>query len=138
MKHILLILILVFSLFAQAEAAPMLSDLDSLVWKNRVILIIETKNQNESLQLVKAQVAEIDDRDITWFIIKDDKALTNYPGQLSPEFVSNIRERLGPVKGKVILIGKDGEIKSQADHLTLDTIFSEIDAMPMRRLEMQQ
>jgi hypothetical protein len=138
MKHILLIPILVFSLFAQAEAASMLSDLDSLEWKNRVIVINEPKNQDESLQLLKAQVAEIDDRDIIWFIIKDDLALSNYPGQLSREFVSNMRERLGPVQGKVILIGKDGGIKSQADHLNLEAIFSEIDAMPMRQLEMQQ
>ena len=138
MKHIVLISILIFSMFAQAEAAPMLSDLDSLEWKNRVIVVNEPNNQNESLQLLKEQVAEIDDRDIIWFIIKDDNALSNYSGRLSREFVSNMRERLGPVKGKVILIGKDGGIKSQADYLNLDSIFSEIDAMPMRQLEMQQ
>jgi hypothetical protein len=36
------------------------------------------------------------------------------------------------------LIGKDGGIKSQSDYLNLEAIFSEIDAMPMRQLEMQQ
>jgi len=138
MKHIVLISILIFSIFAQAEGVPVLSDLDSLEWKNRVIIVNETKNQDESLQLLKAQVAEIDDRDIIWFLIKDDNALTNYLGRLSREFVSNMRERLGPVKGKVILIGKDGGIKSQSDYLNLEAIFSEIDAMPMRQLEMHQ
>ena len=138
MKYILLIPILTYSMFAQAEGLPVLSDLDSLKWKNRVILINEPKKQDESLQFLKAQVSEIDDRDIIWFIIKDDNALSNYSGRLSREFVSNMRERLGPVKGKVILIGKDGGIKSQADYLNLDSIFSEIDAMPMRQLEMQQ
>ena len=125
-------------MFAQAEGVPMLSDLDSLEWKNRVIIVNETKNQDESLQLLKGQVAGIDDRDIIWFIIKDDLALTNYSGRLSREFVSNMRERLGPVQGKVILIGKDGGIKSQSDYLNLEAIFSEIDAMPMRQLEMHQ
>jgi hypothetical protein len=125
-------------MFAQAEAAPMLSDLDNLVWKNRVIIIDEPKNRDESLHLLKDQVAEIDDRDIIWFVIKDGLAVSNYSGHLSREFVSNMRERLGPVKGKVILIGKDGGIKSRADYLNLDTIFSEIDAMPMRQLEMHQ
>ena len=138
MKHIVIIPILIFSMFAQAEAEPVLSDLDNLVWKNRVIVINEIKNQDESLQLLKDQEAEIDDRDIIWFIIKDDLALSNYSGQLSREFVSNMHERLGPVKGKVILIGKDGGIKAQSDYLNLEAIFSEIDAMPMRQLEMQQ
>jgi hypothetical protein len=76
----------------------MLSDLDSLEWENRVIVINEPKNQDESLQLLKAQVAEIDDRDIIWFIINDDLALSNYTGQLSRELVSNMRERLVPEK----------------------------------------
>ena len=138
MKHIVLISLLIFSMFAQAEVVPMLSDLDSLEWKNRVVVINEIKNEDESLQLLKAQVDEIDDRDIIWFIMKDDNAVSNYSGQLSREFVSNMRERLGPVKGKVILIGKDGGIKSQSDYLNLEAIFSEIDAMPMRQLEMQQ
>ena len=137
MKHILLFPILVFSMFAHAEGVPVLSDPDSLEWKNRVIVVNETKNEDEYLKLLKEQVAEIDDRDIIWFIIKDDLALTNYSGQLSRELVSNMRERLGPVKGKVILIGKDGEIKSQADYLNLEAIFSEIDAMPMRQFEIR-
>ena len=116
----------------------MLSDLDSLEWKNRVVVVNEPKNQDESLQLLKAQVAEIDDRDIIWFVINDDLAISNYSGQLSREFVNNMRERLGPMQGKVILIGKDGGIKSQSDYLNLEAIFSEIDAMPMRQLEMHQ
>ena len=138
MKHIVLIPMLIFSVFAQAEAAPVLSDLDSLEWKNRVIVINEPKNQDESLQLLKDQVAEIDDRDIIWFVINDDLAISNYSGQLSRKFVNNMRERLGPMQGKVILIGKDGGIKSQSDYLDLEAIFSEIDAMPMRQLEMHQ
>ena len=138
MKHIVLIPILIFSMFAQAEAVPMLSHLDSLVWKNRVIVANEPKNQNEYLQLLKAQVAEIDDRDIIWFIIKGNLTFTNYSGQLSREFVINMHERLDLVQGKVILIGKDGGIKSQSDYLNLEAIFSEIDAMPMRQIEMHR
>ena len=138
MKRIVFIPILVFSMFAQAEVIPVLSDLDSLEWKNRIIVVNETKNEDEYLKLLKEQVAEIDDRDIIWFIIKDDLAITNYTGQLSREFVSNTRKRLGPAQGNVILIGKDGGIKYQSDYLNLEAIFSEIDAMPMRQLEMHQ
>ena len=78
MKRIVLIPILLFSMFSQAEGEPMLSDLDSLEWKNRVIIINETNNEDESRRILAEQVAEIDDRDIIWFIIKDDLALTNY------------------------------------------------------------
>jgi hypothetical protein len=112
MKHMALILIFIFSLFAQAHGEPMLSDLDSLKWNNRVVIINETKNQDESLQILKEQVTDIDDRDIIWFIIKDDNAVTNYSGMLSHGFVSNMRKRFASVQGKVILIGKDGGIKS--------------------------
>lgn len=137
MKIIVFITILLFSMFSQAEGEPVLSDLDSLEWKNRVIIVNETNNEDESRRLLAEQVAEIDDRDIIWFIIKDDLALTNYSGRLSREFVSNMRERLDPMQGKVILIGKDGGIKSQSDYLDIEAIFSEIDAMPMRQFEMR-
>jgi len=138
MKYIVLIPILIFIMVAQAETAPVLSDLDSLEWKNRVIIVNEPKNQDECLQLLKARVVEIDDRDIIWFIIRDDITLSNYSGQLSREFVDNMRERYGSGNGKVILIGKDGGIKFQSDYLNLEAIFSEIDAMPMRQFEMQR
>ena len=42
------------------------------------------------------------------------------------------------MQSKVILIGKDGGIKSRFDRLDLEAIFSDIDAMPMRQYEMQQ
>jgi len=136
MKYIILIPILIFTMVAQAEGEPVLSDLESLVWKNRVIVVNETNYENKDLQLLKSYVAEIDDRDIIWFIISDYHAVTNYPGQLSRDFVRDTRERLKPAQGKVTLIGKDGGIKFQSDSRDLEIIFSVIDAMPMRQLEM--
>ena len=136
MKYIILIPVLIFTMFAQAEGVPVLSDLESLVWMNRVIVVNETNNENKDVQLLKSYVAEIDDRDIIWFVISGDHAATNHPGQLSHDFVSNTRNKLEPVQGKVTLIGKDGGIKFQSDSLDLEVIFSEIDAMPMRQFEM--
>lgn len=137
MKQITLITMLFFTMTVQAEITPSLSDIASLEWRNRVVLINETENVDGAQTLLKEQVAEIDDRDIIWFILKNDRVLSNYPGQLTQEFLSNTRERLGAAQEKVILIGKDGEIKSQSGHLDLEAIFSEIDAMPMRQYEMQ-
>lgn len=138
MKYIILISIFIFNTFVQAESLPKLSDLDSLEWKNRVVILNEIKNQDKSLQLLKEQVAQIDDRDIIWFSIKDNLVLSNYKGDLSSEFVSKIREKFSHLQNKVILIGKDGGIKSQSDYLNLEDIFSEVDSMPMRLFEMQK
>ena len=138
MKYIILISIFIFNTFLQAESLPKLSNLDSLEWKNRVVILNEIKNQDKSLLLLKEQVAQIDDRDIIWFSIKDNLVLSNYKGDLSSEFVSKIREKFSHLQNKVILIGKDGGIKSQSDYLNLEDIFSEVDSMPMRLFEMQK
>lgn len=138
MKYIILISIFIFNTFVQAESLPKLSNLDSLEWKNRVVILNEIKNQDKSLLLLKEQVAQIDDRDIIWFSIKDNLVLSNYKGDLSSEFVSKIREKFSHLQNKVILIGKDGGIKSQSDYLNLEDIFSEVDSMPMRLFEMQK
>ena len=138
MKYIILISIFIFNTFVQAESLPKLSNLDSLEWKNRVVILNEIKNQDKSLQLLKEQEAQIDDRDIIWFSIKDNLVLSNYKGDLSSEFVSKIREKFSHLQNKVILIGKDGGIKSQSDYLNLEDIFSEVDSMPMRLFEIQK
>ncbi len=138
MKYIILISIFIFNTFLQAESLPKLSNLDSLEWKNRVVILNEIKNQDKSLQLLKEQESQIDDRDIIWFSIKDNLVLSNYKGDLSSEFVSKIREKFSHLQNKVILIGKDGGIKSQSDYLNLEDIFSEVDSMPMRLFEMQK
>ena len=138
MKYIILISIFIFNTFLQAESLPKLSNLDSLEWKNRVVILNEIKNQDKSLLLLKEQVAQIDDRDIIWFSIKDNLVLSNYKGDLSSEFVSKIREKFSHLQNKVILIGKDGGIKSQSDYLNLEDIFSEVDSMPMRLFAIQK
>jgi hypothetical protein len=138
MKYIILISIFIFNTFVQAESLPKLSNLDSLEWKNRVVILNEIKNQDKSLQLLKEHVAQIDDRDIIWFSIKDNLVLSNYKGDLSSEFVSKIQEKFTHLQNKVILIGKDGGIKSKSDYLNLEDIFSEVDSMPMRLFEMQK
>ena len=138
MKYIILISIFIFNTFVQAESLPKLSNLDSLEWKNRVVILNEIKNQDKSLLLLKEQVAQIDDRDIIWFSIKDNLVLSNYKGDLSSEFVSKIQEKFSHLQNKVILIGKDGGIKSKSDYLNLEDIFSEVDSMPMRLFEMQK
>ena len=138
MKYIILISIFIINTFVQAESLSTLSNIDSLAWKNRVVIVNEIKNQDKSLQLLKEHVVQIDDRDIIWFLIKDNLVLSNYKGDLSSEFVRNISQRFSDLQNKVILIGKDGGIKSKSDYLNLEDIFSEVDSMPMRLFEIQK
>ena len=136
MKHTALIPFILFSLFAQGNELTVLTDLTSLEWKHRIIVVNETQNEAEVLALLEKHTDGIDDRDIVWFIVREDAVLTNYEGQLSEKFLNRTRQRYGVRHVKVILIGKDGGIKSRFDHLDIETIFSDIDAMPMRQREM--
>lgn len=138
MKHLAIILFLAFSTLAHGSESNMLDDLDSLQWKNRIIIINETVNEKDILALLDERVAGIDDRDIIWFIFKRDRVLSNYPGKLPDNFSSSTRERYGVEKSKVVLIGKDGGVKSRYDRVDLEAVFSDIDDMPMRQYEMQR
>ncbi len=135
MKFTALIPFVVFSMFAQGKEVTTLNDLSGLEWKYRIIVVNEPPSEAEVLALLEKHTAEIDDRDIVWFVVKVDGVLTNYKGELSEKFLSRTRHKYGERQGQVILIGKDGGIKSRLDRLDIDTIFSEIDAMPMRRYE---
>lgn len=137
MKYMAQILFLLFSMFAQGNELTMLTDLSSLQWKNRIIVVNDVQNVENVLALLENNTAEINDRDIVWFIIKEDRTFTNYSGKLSEDLLSNTRERYRVGQGKIILIGKDGGIKSRLDRVDLEAIFSEIDAMPMRQNEMR-
>jgi hypothetical protein len=133
-----LIVLLICGMHASAAGVAMLSDLDELKWKNRIIIVNQPRDERGDLRVLQERVAGIDDRDIIWFVVTGDRALSNYQGRLSGSFVGNLRDRLRPGPGGVILLGKDGGVKSRADDLDLDAIFSQIDAMPMRQLEMRQ
>lgn len=137
MKYLAQILFLAFSMCAQGDELTVLTDLASLQWENRVIVINETQHEEQVLALLEKHTAEINERDIVWFIINEAQILTNYSGRLSEDLVNSVRERYGTGQGKVILIGKDGGIKSRLDRVDLEAIFSRIDAMPMRQYEMQ-
>ena len=137
MKRLAPILFLAFSTLAHGNELTMLDDLDSLQWKNRIVIINEPGNEEDILALLDNHAAEIDDRDIIWFVFKQDRLLTSYPGRITEDFSGRTRERYDIGRSKVTLIGKDGGIKSRYDRVDMEAIFSDIDAMPMRQHEMR-
>jgi hypothetical protein len=118
-----------------------LASLEDLRWKYRVILVFAREPYlSNALQNLDELKAEIEDRDIAWFVLDDNSLHTNYGGKLDDQ----LREALMgsyftpmPVETAVRLIGKDGTIKSRSTDLDLEATFGLIDQMPMRRAEMR-
>lgn len=135
-------LVLGILLVAAASGQLAAYDLSQHQWRHRLLLLIAPRANDPDFA---AKVREITlrpdallDRDTRVFQLLPNQG---YVGDtaLSPEDVQRLRDRLGvTVEDRlVILIGKDGGIKTQsALNIDLREIFLQIDAMPMRRDEM--
>lgn len=136
MNTLIKILFLVLSLSAHSAEPVVLSDLGSLQWDKRIVVVNEVQSRETVLALFEKNKSKIDDRDMVWFVFADNKVDTNYQGSLSEDFIAKTRERYQINLGKIMLIGKDGGVKFLLDRMDLEAIFLEIDAMPMRQNEM--
>lgn len=140
MKYIIFFII---SLSIQAKESVMLTDLSTLRWENRII-IVSTDNDNDKnsiLKIFEQHETELNERDVIWLIMQNDTVISNFNGNITDKFVSKMIQKYTinakDKQQKVILIGKDGAIKWSAKRLDLAAIFSEIDSMPMRQVEMR-
>lgn len=138
MNYMATIFVLLFSAFTQSNELTELADLRSLLWSKRIILLHGIQNEEPVLTLFEKNKININERDIVWFVIKGDAVFTNYPGALSKQWLQNTQKEYKLGVAKVTLIGKDGEVKLLLDELDLEALFSEIDAMPMRKREVIQ
>jgi len=116
--------------------------LDGLRWKYRVILVFAHEPfRSTALTNLNEFAAEIEEREIAWFVLDDREMDTNYDGKLERELRSDLMERYFnpvPTDPVVLLIGKDGALKSRLSDLDLEATFGLIDQMPMRREEMRR
>jgi len=135
-RHIFLTVLL--SLMTLTANGADMNKLGDYQWKNRLILIHAEENSgNEDETLRTAQVG-IDDRDLIWFVNTGSGLVSNQAAvssRLESEVTGLLEENR--LNGRVLLIGKDGGIKSRESDLNLDAIFRRIDAMPMRAREMR-
>ncbi|MGB5487814.1 MAG: DUF4174 domain-containing protein [Lysobacterales bacterium] len=138
---ILLACMVTININAQAsEEKP--ASLEDLRWKHRVILIFAREPYlSNALSNLDELKAEIEERDIAWFVLGDNTLHTNYDGKLEDQ----LREELMasyftpvPTETAVRLIGKDGTLKSSSSDLDLEATFGLIDQMPMRRAEVRR
>ena len=137
MKCLIFVLLMLLPLHLASGAAPEIAGVEDLRWKNRIILIW-SEDQKAIAQSLNDSAQEIKDRDIVWFVLNGSEVISNYPGKVSGAFAENTANRYSSVGKKVILVGKDGEIKRLVDALTLDLLFETIDSMPMRINEMKE
>jgi hypothetical protein len=119
-----------------------LPSLDNLRWKYRVILVFAHEPYlSNALSNLEEFSAAIEERDITWFVLGDDPLHTNYDGTMSDELYEELMNSYFtpvPAETAVLLIGKDGTLKSRSSEMDLEATFGLIDQMPMRREEMRR
>ena len=116
--------------------------LDELRWKNRVFLVYTQEPETtEALARLEDFEAEIEDRDIAWFVLDGRRMHTNYTGTLEDGLQSQLMSRYftpAPGETTLLLIGKDGGLKSRSSRLGFEEAFGLIDQMPMRMQEMRR
>ena len=138
---ILLACMMTMSLNADVSEQQLLG-LDNLRWKYRVILVFARQPYlSNALSNLEEFAAAIEERDITWFVLDDGSLHTNYDGTMSDklhEQLMNSHFTPVPAETAVLLIGKDGTLKSRSSDMDLEATFGLIDQMPMRREEMRR
>lgn len=134
-RRFLAMLLVPFSLTAYGAEMNNLGDYQ---WKNRLILVQAAQETESAVETLRDAQAGIEDRDIIWFVNTGEGIVSNQ-ATVSEGVEQDINElfaKVGP-EDRVLLIGKDGGMKSREPSLDLDAIFDRIDAMPMRVREMR-
>ena len=134
-RTILTLMLLLITLTTQGAGMNSLSDYQ---WKNRLILVQATDENAGEIDTLRSARAAVDDRDIVWFVNTGADLVSNQEG-VSSSLESEIKALLDQFRSdeRVLLIGKDGGMKSREPSLDLDAIFRRIDRMPMRMREMR-
>jgi len=133
-----LVSLLVYSLSSFSNQN--ITTIESLEWKNRIILIRENKDCKSTITRLKQAKIEIDERHILWFISCNQRHfVSNFTGEISVALPNSIKQKyFSNNKHNVVLIGKDGGVKYRSQKLHLNEINTLIDSMPMRQAEMRE
>jgi hypothetical protein len=143
MRNTALLLVLLMSSGNQLQASEHgLGSLESLQWKHRVLLVYaQEPSVRTALSNLEAMAPDIEERDLAWFLFAKNEVHTNHKTGLDPKLHEQLLERYfapAPAENRVILIGKDGGVKSKGPDLDLEALFDLIDQMPMRKAEMRR
>ena len=131
MNKLILILILIIPPIVAIHSSP----LGKYLWKNRVIVTFSPSKNNtkrrQFLNSIKKNLCEFNSRNIIHIDL-----LFNNKNKEIEELKKNFDNlSLSPSEFRLILIGKDGELKLNSRKASLEKIFTLIDKMPMRKEE---
>lgn len=133
----LYVLAIVGSVASAAEASP----LNRERWRTRPLVLVAPADHPMLVQVQSAlrndvMRAEFDEREMVLFTVIDGQGRRE--GQrLNPEQTRSLLDALGVSPSgpaMAFLVGKDGSVKlTERSELSLEAVFSVVDAMPMRR-----
>ncbi|MDB2385265.1 DUF4174 domain-containing protein [Polaribacter sp.] len=133
------VLILIFLMISQVVKSQ---DLQNHEWKNRVLLVISSKENSElvtqQIEILKKENKGLQERKLVVYTIF--KHFYQYNFQSKKYQATELYNQFNTenVDFKVILLGLDGGKKlSQKELLSTEKLFTIIDGMPMRRNEMR-
>jgi hypothetical protein len=143
MKYSTILLACTMTVCINAEALKEKAvGMEELQWQYRVILVFAREpHMSKAIANLEEVAPEIAERDVAWFVLGVNQLHTNYKENLSDEMREQIVDSYFsplPTETVVLLIGKDGTLKSRSSDLDLEAMFGLIDHMPMRRAEIRQ
>lgn len=130
---------------ANAGDSKVAFDLKAYQWQNRVLLVFAPSANSPAyqrqMQLFQSQQAGFKERDLLLVELLTEGTSRAGEQPIGEADVERVRSRfkIAPQEFRVILVGKDGTAKRRdSNPVKPEVIFSEIDAMPMRRREMRE
>ncbi len=126
----------------EGGAEEALQHLDELRWTRRIILVAAPADQaGRAVERLGVFAFELEERQVTWFVLGPDRLRTNHAGPIGEDLADELANRYfdtAKTAVTVVLIGKDGTVKSRSQALDLERLMDQIDRMPMRQREMQE
>jgi len=126
------------NLFAQSQAV-----LEKYQWKNRIVLVFSPSEKDKNYEMQQTTFLKdnlgIEEREIVIFSVFEGSAKNSDKQLLSKNDCLYLRDKFHIKKDEfcIVLIGKDGGEKyRKSTILPSAELFAVIDAMPMRRAEM--
>ncbi|OCH76767.1 hypothetical protein BCT86_05035 [Vibrio breoganii] len=119
------------SVLASSKSDASFQQLSEMKWQYRILLIQDRPDYQQTLTNASEEIA---DRHLVWFLVLPNRVVSNLSDSVPEPLQQDIRQRISDKP--VVLIGKDGGIKMREERLSLPSIFSTIDSMPMRQAEM--
>ena len=114
------------------------------LWKNRILLVFAPSRNDQTVEALRRgfaeQTAGVSDRDLLLIEVIERDGVRVGNRRYAEASGAHLQQQLQIEPGStvLVLVGKDGTEKLRKTTLRLDELFAVIDAMPMRRQEIEK